>query len=49
MKDFFYKGDQIRKKPRIWSHLPKKSFMGNLFFCGCCRCMNMDKIAKSLR
>ena len=29
IKDFFGKCDQIRKKLRIWSHLPKKSFMVN--------------------
>ena len=32
IKDFFNKCDQIRKKLRIWSHLLKKSLMGNLIF-----------------
>ena len=29
IKDFLGKSDQIRRFPRIWSHLPKKTFMGN--------------------
>ena len=33
IKDFFSKCDQIRRKLRIWSHLLKKSLMGNLIFC----------------
>ena len=37
IKDFFSKGDQIRRKLhrklRIWSHLLKKSFMENFIFC----------------
>ena len=33
IKDFFSKGDQIRRKLRIWSHLPKKSLMENFIFC----------------
>ena len=33
IKDFFSKCDQIRRKLRIWSHLLKKSFMGNFIFC----------------
>ena len=32
MKDFFSKCNQIRKKLRIWSHLLKKSLMGNFIF-----------------
>ena len=32
--DFFSKCDQIRSFLRIWSHLLKKSVMGNLIFCG---------------
>ena len=32
-KDFFGKCDQIRRKPRIWLHLLKKSLMENLIFC----------------
>ena len=32
-KDFFSKCDQIRRKPRIWSHLLKKSLMENFIFC----------------
>ena len=33
IKDFFKKCDQIRKKMRIWSHLLKKSLMGNFINC----------------
>ena len=33
IKDFFSKCDQIRRKLRIWSHLPKKSLMENFIFC----------------
>ena len=33
IKDFLSKCDQIRRKLRIWSHLLKKSLMGNFFFC----------------
>ena len=32
-KNFFRKCDQIRRKLRIWSHLLKKSLMGNCIFC----------------
>ena len=32
-KDFFSKRDQIRMKLRIWSHLLRKSLMGNFIFC----------------
>ena len=32
IKDFFGKCDQIRRKLRIWSHIPKKSLMETLFF-----------------
>ena len=32
-KDFFSKCDQIRSFLRIWSHLLKKSSMGNFIFC----------------
>ena len=32
IKDFFSKGDQIRKKLRIWSHLLKISLMENVIF-----------------
>ena len=31
--DFFSKCDQIRRKLRIWSHLPKKSVIENFIFC----------------
>ena len=31
--DFFSKCDQICRKLRIWSHLLKKSMMGNFIFC----------------
>ena len=31
-KDFFSKCDQIRRKPRIWSRLLKKSLMENFIF-----------------
>ena len=33
IKDSFSKCDQIRMKLRIWSHLLKKSLMGNFIFC----------------
>ena len=33
IKDFFSKYVQIRRKLRIWSHLLKKSLMGNFIFC----------------
>ena len=33
MKDFFRKYDQIYIFLRIWSHLLKKSLMGNFIFC----------------
>ena len=33
IKDFFSKCDQIRRKPRIWSHLLKKSAVKNFIFC----------------
>ena len=33
IKDFFSKCSQIRRKLRIWSHLPKKSLMENFIFC----------------
>ena len=33
IKDFFNKCDQIRRKLRIWSRLPKKSLMENVIFC----------------
>ena len=40
IKDFFSQCDQIRRKLWIWSHLLKKSLMGNFIFCAvnvCCR------------
>ena len=33
IKDFFSKCDQVRRKLRIWSHLPKKSLVENFIFC----------------
>ena len=33
IKAFFTKFDQIRRKLRIWSHLPKKSLIENFIFC----------------
>ena len=33
IKDFFSKCDQIYRKLQIWSHLLKKSLMGNFIFC----------------
>ena len=36
IKDFFSKSDQIRRKPRIWSYLLKKSLMENFIFCAVC-------------
>ena len=33
IKDFFSKCGQIRRFLRSWSHLLKKSFMGNFIFC----------------
>ena len=38
IKDFFSKCDQIHSFLRIWAHLPKKSLMGNFFFCAMKRC-----------
>ena len=32
IKDFSSKGDQIRRKLRIWSHLLKESVMENFLF-----------------
>ena len=32
-KDFFSKCDQTQVKLQIYSHVPKKSFMGNFIFC----------------
>ena len=32
IKKFFIKCDQIFRKSRIWSHLPKKALMENFFF-----------------
>ena len=34
INDLFSKCDQIRRKPRIWSHLLKVSLMENFIFCG---------------
>ena len=31
--DILSKCDQISRKPRIWSHLMKKSLLGNFIFC----------------
>ena len=36
IKDFFGKCDQIRRKLRTWSHLPKKPLMENFIFCVVC-------------
>ena len=36
IKDFFSKCDQIRRFPRICSHLLKKFFMENFIFCAVC-------------
>ena len=33
IKNYFSKCDQIRRKLRIWSHLPTKSLMKNFIFC----------------
>ena len=33
IRDFFSQCDQIPRKLRIWSHLPKKSLMENFTFC----------------
>ena len=33
IKDLFSKCDQIRRKLRIWSYLPKKFLMENFIFC----------------
>ena len=33
IKDLFSKCNQISRKLRIWSHLPKKSLMENFIFC----------------
>ena len=42
IKDFFSKSDQIRRKPRIWSYLLKKSLMENFIFCAVCSQRMMD-------
>ena len=33
IKNYFSKCDQIRRKLRIWSHLPKKFLIENFIFC----------------
>ena len=33
IKGFYSKCDQIRRKLRIWPHLPKKFLMENFIFC----------------
>ena len=33
IKNLFSKCDEIRRKLRIWSHLPKKSLLENFIFC----------------
>ena len=33
IKEYFSKFDQNRRKPRIWSHVLKKSLMKNFIFC----------------
>ena len=33
INDFFSKFDQILRKLRTWSHLPKKSLIENFIFC----------------
>ena len=33
IRNVFSKRDQIRRKPRIWSHLLKKSLLENFIFC----------------
>ena len=33
IKDFFNKCDQVCRKLRIWSHLPKKFLMEKFIFC----------------
>ena len=33
INDFFSKCDHIRSKPRIWSHLLRKSLLENFVFC----------------
>ena len=35
IKNFFSKCDQIPRKPRIWSHLLRKSLMKNFIFVQC--------------
>ena len=37
IEDFFSKCDQIGRKLRIWSHLPKKYLMENFIFLGSVR------------
>ena len=38
IKDFFSKCDQIRSFLRIWSHILKKSLIGNFIFCAVVLC-----------
>ena len=47
IKDFFSKCDQIRSFLRIWSHLLKKSLMGNLIFCAFLCCNEISSIVVS--
>ena len=45
MKDFFSKCDQICRKLKIWSHLLKKSLMGNFSFYAvdhAFKCVNLE-------
>ena len=49
IKDFFRKCDQIRRKLRIWSHLPKKSLMENLIFCALKKSLVESSVDKKLK
>ena len=43
IKDFFHKYDQVHGRLRIWSHLPKKSFMENLILCEVFQKQNLNQ------
>ena len=49
-KNFFSKCDQIRRKLRIWSHLPKEILTGKLhFLCSVYYCYIMSLLGDSYK
>ena len=48
IKDFFSKCDQICRNLRIWSHLLKKSLIGNFSFCAVIASSKMTSYLKML-